>query len=182
MDWGLLGFKGLGAVLNIHPVFVHFPIALFPTTLLFYFVGIVWKKEKFIFAGRIALALTFLSTALTVTTGLLAEGSFPHSDVIHNMMETHEKIGIAGLILSGILFLWSFWKSEGFPKARILFLALLALATLAVLQNADIGGRMVFVEGAAVKAAVPPPQEGSDIELKAPDPHHGDGGHHHEEE
>lgn len=169
MDWGLLGFKGLGAVLNIHPVFVHFPVALFPTTLLFYFVGIVWKKEKFIFAGRIALALTFLSTALTVTTGLLAEDTFPHSDVLHNMMETHEKIGITGLVLSGVLFLWSFWRRDGFPKARLLFLALLATTTLAVLQNADIGGRMVFLEGAGMKQSAPPSPE-------LPHDHH----HHHE--
>lgn len=152
MDWALLGFKGLGEVLNIHPVFVHFPIALFPTTLLFYFLGIVWKKGRWVFAGRMSLVLAFLSTALTVLTGELAKDSFSHTDVIHHLMMTHEKIGIAALILGAILLFWSFFQRNGFPKARFLFLALLTLTTVAILQNADIGGRMVFVEGASVQA------------------------------
>lgn len=155
MDWTLLGFKGLGAVLNVHPVFVHFPIALFPVTLLFYFVGIFYKKESFLFAGRLSLLLAFLSAGVSVLTGLLAEGTFPHSHAIHQMMETHEMIGITALVLGGILFFWSFWRKNNFPRAKLLFLLLLALTTLAVLQNADIGGRMVFVEGAAVKTMPP---------------------------
>lgn len=65
MDWSLLGFRGLDQVFNVHPVFVHFPIAFFPASLLLY---------------------------------------------------------------------------------------ILAFESVMVLQNGDLGGRMVFVEGAAVKA------------------------------
>jgi uncharacterized membrane protein len=30
MDFSLFGLQGLHQVFNVHPVFVHFPIALFP--------------------------------------------------------------------------------------------------------------------------------------------------------
>lgn len=167
MDWSLLGFKGLSEVVNIHPLFVHFPVALFPTTLFFYLVGIVWKKEKFLFAARISLTLAVLSAIVTVWTGEMAEASFPHSEAIHQLMMTHEKIGITGLVLGSLLFLWSFWLKEGSPKGKFYFLIFLALTTFVILQNGDIGGRMVFVEGASVKSKVAPPV------------HHHDHSHHH---
>jgi len=45
MDLGLFGLQGLQQVFNVHPVFVHFPIALFPSALLLYGLGIVlnWR-------------------------------------------------------------------------------------------------------------------------------------------
>lgn len=176
MDWSLLGFKGLFEVINIHPVFVHFPIALFPTTLLFYFVGFVFRKDKFLFAGRICLLLAFLAAAITVITGELAEDSFSHSHTLHIMMQTHEKIGITVLVLGGVLVLWSLLVRDGFPKMRWAFLLGLGLVVLLVLQNGDVGGRMVFVQGAGVKEVKTENNHGGH--------HHGDEDHkhHHEEE
>lgn len=167
MDWTLLGFKGLGQVVNIHPVFVHFPVALFPVSWLFYFVGAIFKKEKFLFVGRFSLYLAFLAAAVAVLTGELAEKTFQHTETVHRLMETHEAIGISALIVAGILVLWSFWTREGRPQKTWGFLALLGLVVLMVLQNADLGGRMVFVEGAAVQKIVP--------RIESPHPHE----HHH---
>lgn len=155
MDWPLLGFQGLGQVVNVHPVFVHFPIALFPTAFFFYLIGILRKRHALLPAGRICLGLGFLSTLMTVLTGYWARESFPHGEVIHRMMGTHQVLGFTILALAAILMLWSVLQREGIPKASPLFLTLFGLTVLAILQNADLGGRMVFVEGAAVKTVVP---------------------------
>lgn len=155
MDWTLFGFQGLDRVFNIHPVFVHFPIALFPTTLLFYSIGILGKKERFLFAGRVCLCLTLISVLVTVITGLLAADSFPHNETIHRILMTHQKIGYAVLVSGVLLFIWSFIQREGVPKLPKAFLLVLLFTVLMVLQNGDLGGRMVFVEGAAVKALSP---------------------------
>lgn len=155
MDWTLLGFKGLDQVFNVHPVFVHFPIALLPTTLLFYAIGILKKKDRFLFAGRLCLFLTLLSTIVTVITGLLAADSFSHNETIHRIMMTHQKIGYAILVFGILLFVWSFIQKEGIPRLPKLFLLVLVFTVLMALQNGDLGGRMVFVEGAAVRALAP---------------------------
>ncbi|MBI4248518.1 MAG: hypothetical protein HY611_03360, partial [Elusimicrobia bacterium] len=63
-------------------------------------------------------------------------------------------IGYGAVVLSFVLGLWSFWQTDHQPKAAWTFFAALAFAVLLVLQNGDLGGRMVFVEGAAVKPAV----------------------------
>lgn len=162
MDWSLLGFQGLGQLFNVHPVFVHFPIALFPTTLLFYFFAVILKKERFFTAGQACLLLGFISTLPAVITGSMAEETFEHGEVVHHMMETHQLIGYTILGLSAIAVIWSFVRREGKPRAPRLFLLLLLVTVLFTLQNADLGGRMVFVEGAAVKAIHPQSSEPAD--------------------
>ena len=150
IEWSQLGFQGLDQVLNVHPVFVHFPVALFPTALLCYTIGILRHQERFLFAGRMVLSLAAISALVAILTGLAAEDTFPHSETLHRMMETHETIGSTVTILAGFLWVWSFIDRAGIPKWPILFLAALLATTLLVFQNGDLGGRMVFVEGAAV--------------------------------
>jgi uncharacterized membrane protein len=154
MDWSLFGFKAAGELFNIHPMFVHFPVAFLPGALLLFALGLILKKPGLSLAGRACLYMAAAGALAAVATGLLAEGSFPHNEVIHHMMGTHETLAWVVLALSGILSAWSFFQSEHRPKAAWFFLALLGLANLAVMQGADIGARMVYLEGAAVKPAV----------------------------
>lgn len=154
MDYSLLGFSGLKEVFNVHPVFVHFPIALFPTAFLFFVLGRITGNKSLHLGGRVCLWLATAGAAMAVVTGLIAEDSIPHNDVIHNIMQTHMIIGYwiigLGIVLSG----WSFWQRDHCPKGFWGFIGLLALANYFVFQNGDLGGRMVFIEGAAVKPAV----------------------------
>lgn len=188
MDWSLLGFKGLGEVLNIHPVFVHFPIALYPTALLFYGLGILKKHNNLALAGQICLGLGLAGTLLSVVTGYWAQESIPHGEAIHRIMEVHELLGFTILGLGTFLTVWSFLKRDSLPKAPKGFMVLLVVANLVILQNADLGGRMVFVEGAAVKAMPASKEEhphhdhGESVPQESeegPHDHHDDGHDHH---
>jgi uncharacterized membrane protein len=90
-------------------------------------------------------------------------------------MMTHLRIGlIAGGLAAGLV-LWSFWHRAHRPRGAYAFLAGLALTTYAVLQNGDLGARMVYVEGAAVKpaiAAMISHSDHHDRELEESTPHH----------
>ena len=154
MDFSLLGFSGLRQVYNIHPVLVHFPVALFPSALLLYFLGFLLNRRALNVAGRSCLYLASAGALLAVLTGRLAEASIPHNDIIHHMMKTHETIGYTVLVLSLVLAAWSFRHMEQRPRGSVLFLLLLTLNSFLVLQNGDIGLRMVFIEGAGVRPAV----------------------------
>ena len=153
-DAGLLGFSGLKEVFNLHPAFVHFPIALIPTALLLYFLGIVLKKPALNLAGRLCLYLALISGVITIATGLAAQASFPHNETIHHMMQTHRTIGLVLACFLMVLTVWSFWQKEQAPRGSWAFLIVLAGATYLVLQNGDLGSRMVYIQGAAVKPAV----------------------------
>ena len=154
IDPTLLGFSGLHEVFNVHPAFVHFPIALFPSALLLYGLGILLKRPSWIIAGRACLYLAAIGTAVAIGTGWDAQDTFPHNDRIHHMMMTHLRLGIMVGGLAVVLVMWSFVHRAQRPQGAYAFLAVLAFTTALVLQNGDLGSRMVYVEGAAVKPAI----------------------------
>jgi uncharacterized membrane protein len=151
MDFSLLGFSGLKEVMNVHPVFVHFPIALFPAALLFYGLGAVLEKRSLLVSGRGCLYLAAVSVITAVATGLRAEATLKHNEAIHHLMETHKTLGLTILALSLLLTGWTFWQRDQRPRAFWAYFCVLTFTTLAVQQNADLGGRMVFTQGAGVK-------------------------------
>lgn len=154
MDISLLGFSAARELYNVHPLFVHFPAAFLPGALLLYGLGIALHRPALCAAGRACLYLAAAGGAAALISGLFAEGSFPHGDAVHRMMETHETLAWATLALAGALSAWSFFHSGHRPKAAWAFLGALALACLTVALGADLGARMVYLEGAAVKPVV----------------------------
>ena len=166
IDFSHYGFSGLTKLFNVHPVFVHFPIALLPLVLLFFALGIWLKWPSLLIAGRTTLYLACASVIITVLTGNAAMESFPHNEVIHRMMKTHQHTGYVILGLTVLLTAWSFWQRANVPRGSVAFLLVTAVATYFVLQTADIGGRMVYLEGAAVKPMVPLMEEGHQHEHK----------------
>lgn len=156
MAWDLLGFRGLWELLNLHPLVVHFPIVLFPTAVFFYALGVLGRRATFLPAARLCLGLAWGSAVFAVWTGTRAEGTFPHSPALHRMMETHEALGFTVVAAGTVLLLWSRIARDGVPRTPRLFLVACGLTLCVLLQNADLGARMVYVEGAAVKV-VPAP-------------------------
>lgn len=151
IDPSLLGFSGLREIVNTHPACVHFPIALFPSALLLYGLGIFLRRPSWIVAGRACLYLAAAGTAVTLLTGWYAQGTFPHNARVHHMMTTHFWLGLAVGALACVLVVWSCVHHGQRPKGVYGFLSVLALAAYLVLQNGDLGSRMVYLEGAAVK-------------------------------
>lgn len=167
MDFSLLGFSGMAGMMNVHPAFVHFPIALLPSSLLFYALGLLFGTRSLLVAGRSCLYLAALSALLAVGTGWAAQ-TVPHNETIHHILLTHRTIGISILLVSLLLAAWSFAQVDQRPRGAWAFLAVLGIANLLVMQNADLGARMVFLHGAAVKPA---------LELISPKGAHGPSGH-----
>jgi uncharacterized membrane protein len=155
VDPNLLGFSGLQQVDNIHPAFVHFPLALFPSALLLYGLGVMRQRATWLFAGRACLYLAVAGTALTLITGWQAQGTFAHNERIHHMMMTHLRLGLIVGVCAVVLAGWSVAHRDQQPRGVYGFLTLLAVTTYLVLQNGDLGSRMVYVEGAAVRTAIP---------------------------
>ncbi len=175
MDFSLYGFDGLTRTYNVHPAFVHFPIALLPATLVFYASGILFKKRAMLVAGRVCLYLSALSGILAVVTGLIAQDTIPHNERIHHMMDTHRTTGFIILGIVVVLTLWSFWQREQRPQGAWGFLFGLTLACYFVLQNGDIGSCMVYLEGAGVKPVAPLFSEEDHEHTSSPGEEH----HHH---
>ncbi len=153
MDLSLYGFQGLSKSYYLHPAFVHFPIALLPVTLFLYGAGLLFKKPSLLLSGRVCLGLTLVAVVVAAVTGLIAQNTVPHNEMIHHMMDTHRVTGLILLGITAVLLVWSFWHAEQRPKGAAGFLLVLAFGCYVALQNGDLGSRMVYQEGAGVKPA-----------------------------
>ena len=147
-------FPGIASLDNIHPLFVHYPIAFFTIFLLIEAAGVLFKKPQWRYVASWLLYLGTIFSAFTVAAGLIAANSVEHNDAVHDIMEQHEHYGLS--VLSMGLFL-SAWRMLGWGLnslfANCLFLFLSAVLCLILSFGADLGGLMVYSYGVALKPA-----------------------------
>jgi len=141
------GFEGVKELVNLHPFFTHFPIALLCLSLAFYMLGLILKKEHFLKSGQWTLYFGTIGAAAAVWTGLQAAKTVPHDETTHALMMAHQNLGIAVLVLSVLLSLWLLVSKSSLPKAKAIFVGGLFLIAVLLLQQVDFGGRLVFFHG-----------------------------------
>ncbi len=176
------GFQGLQNLMNVHPLFVHFPIALLLVAAALYVLGTITKRESIFVAGKWSLLLGTLGAAFAVLTGLQAAKSVPHAGETHQIMMAHQYLGIAVLVVSLILSLWVLISKANIPtRGRTLFLIVLFALAAILTQQADLGGRMVFMHGVGVgkKSMMTQEAEASHHQEHAGVQEHGHEGHAH---
>ncbi len=136
-----------GLNLPIHPVFVHFPVALFLSALGFAILGWSLKKESFHQTALHLYVVATLATSLTVMTGWLeAERHHLH----HPLLEWHENLGFVtlGVSWAGWILLWFLKRDE--RMFRRFFIILVVVIALTVTAGAYFGGRLVYEYGVGI--------------------------------
>lgn len=97
--WTLFaGIETLGS--NIHPLIVHFPIALLASFVVIDSLGAVFKLHGWRRLGTQLLGLGALSTLPTIAAGFWAAFNTPHDAATHALMEHHEHAGIVVGVIS----------------------------------------------------------------------------------
>ena len=141
----LFSFPGVQHLQNIHPLIVHFPIALLCAAALMYWVGFLARRESWQWSGLWTLALGALGAAAAVATGLYAApGVMLAPSVKTVLLASHKRIMIAVLVLSAALALWALAARPMPVRGRGAFLAMLVLLAALIAKGADYGGRMVY--------------------------------------
>jgi len=128
--------------LHLHPMLVHFPIALFPSALILYVFGIVLKKENFRQAALYVYILGTLLTPLAVVTGLeeAQEYGLKHPVFYAHRFFAFWVLGLSWVSLPILCFIQR--KKNSWFKA--VFLALLIFLTGFVMVAGYHGGRLVY--------------------------------------
>ena len=151
--WSLFsGVETLG--MNIHPLLVHFPIALLASFIVIDTLGAFFKQEGWRRLGTQLLGLGALTAIPTIAAGFYAAFTTPHDAITHGLMEHHEH---AGIVVGGISIALATWRTfSGLPKdlmARTLSAILTFLLAMALALGADLGATMVYGHGVAVKTS-----------------------------
>ncbi len=133
---------------SVHPLIVHFPIALLLTAFWLDVAAVVLRRDTLHRVSFWNLALGVLGAGAAVLSGLRAEEIAKHSFEIHEVIELHERMGIITLIL-GLMWLgWRIMKRDRLgPAARLASLALGAAMVSTLTVGAYLGGRLVYEFG-----------------------------------
>jgi uncharacterized membrane protein len=153
------GFENL---LNIHPLFVHFPIALTLSALLFEGLHAVTKSDQLRYLSTLLIYLSAVTAVATLVTGYIAAGTIGHDSPGHDMVHTHRDIMV---LFTGIIVLLALLQAisasvkslrgKGLWWTRLGYPVLLLISSLILVLGADQGGRLVFQYGIGVKMEIP---------------------------
>ncbi len=145
-------FPGLRGMLNYHPLFVHFPIALWIAALLFELAARIAKNEGWHRTACAVLALGALAAIPAVSSGWSAQSAVPEAGEAHSVKELHETLMVTASILSAVLAALGVFvlPRRPLPALRAAFLLGLLLLAGLVSVGADRGSMLVYHFGTSV--------------------------------
>ncbi len=144
---------GLANIENVHPLLVHFPIALLSVFFLLDLIACLAKKPHWRDVASYFLYFGAVGATFTVIAGFQAAYSVIHSEVVHEIMLRHQHFGLSVLTLSVILSVWRLKSGAAITGgANYFFLLLAGLMCMLMMLGADLGGLMVYNYGTAVHA------------------------------
>jgi uncharacterized membrane protein len=148
---------GASHLQNLHPLFVHFPIAFIYGAAILYLLASMRPSEPLKWSALSMLVLGALGAAASVATGLYAApGLMVSTSVRDQLLQHHKHLMIAASAVTGVLTVWALAARPMPTRARYIFLAGLLAAMLLIAIGADLGGRMVYDYNAAGTACPQP--------------------------
>lgn len=139
---------------HLHPMIVHFPIALLITGFLFEVAGLIINKEFFSKAGFYLLVLGSAGVLAAYFSGQNAGSGIEEAGPLKDALELHEDAALLSAILSGVALamrvgLVFYKKYQGTLKYVSVFLFLAAV--LAIGRTGYFGGDLVYKHAAGVQ-------------------------------
>jgi uncharacterized membrane protein len=146
----------------VHPLFVHFPIALLVIgsfLLLFARTNLLTKaKYNLLFSSRLLIVIGSLFSWITVYTGTLADSVVGREVCDPTVLEDHERYGYyvailfstVSLLEIGFNFIKSKLKANLFRFLKTLSLLLAIGGTVFLGYEAHLGGKLVYQQAAGV--------------------------------
>jgi uncharacterized membrane protein len=138
----------------MHPIFVHFTIALTSASLFFDALGFFLNKISLTNAGGWTLLGSAVMTLMTISTGLTSSTRAPVEEgEARSFLRAHMALG---LIFFGLLVAVTFWRVSLWQSGRgvtWLYLISLAVVSLVMTMQGYLGGELVYRYGVEVEQA-----------------------------
>ena len=141
---------------NWHPLFVHFTVALFSLSVLFFILqlplAITEIGDNFLVFARYSLTLGIAFTILTVIAGADAYNTVAHDTSSHLAMKEHRLWALitAAIFLSA--WLWSLVSLKGKEKAGVVLILMLIAGAGCLFVTGQKGSLLVFKHGLGVES------------------------------
>ena len=139
---------------NLHPLLIHFPIALLLSSVAFYWAGLRWKERGLDKAASYTLWLGLVGTAVSIISGLVAAQSIPLDSPAMQTLTIHKFLGIATFVIFGIQAICA-RRSKGIysPAKRMLHTVIQLSGVSLIIAVGYFGGELVYTFGIGVLAS-----------------------------
>ena len=135
----------------LHPMIVHFPIALLTAAVGFDLVGTRWRPNECRIAARFTLVLGFVAAVLALLSGHVAEEAVEHSGVPKAVLELHETLaGVTTGVFAALVALHVAVSMGWLRERRGLAVAVGLVGMMLLLIASYYGGSLVYEYGAGV--------------------------------
>lgn len=142
---------------NLHPLLVHFPIALISVSAFFHVAALLTRSKPACAAhcnilAHTTLWLGALAVLPTAFFGWQASNSVNHDEVSHAAMMIHRTWAVGTLAVLAILAGWDGWRNKVDSSPAWWFVAAIIGACGLVATTAWHGGELVYRHGLGVMA------------------------------
>lgn len=135
----------------LHPMLVHFPIALLFVSALFDLLSRALGRDSLRDAALWLLGLGILGGAASAVAGTMAEEAAEKAGVAESLIETHEALAFATLGVMIVLFLYRLWCRNQFsPTTFAVYAVGLVIGLGAISATGHTGGALVYEQGAGM--------------------------------
>lgn len=150
-------FPGIAHLQNLHPLFVHFPLAFLPAAFLFYLAAFILRKDFLATTAFCLLLLGAVAAFAAAGTGLSAEpGVQVARSVRSGLLHDHKEQMLLTTVFAIVLATWVALDPPLPQKGRLLFFLLFFILLGFMTFGADDGGRLVYEHNAGGSACPQP--------------------------
>jgi uncharacterized membrane protein len=138
----------------MHPIFVHYTIALTSSSLIFDALGFFLDRASLTSAGVWTLVGAALMTLVTISTGLTSATRAPLEEgEARSFLRAHMALGLIfyGVLVAMTLWRLSLWQAEAGVSGW--YLAAMGAASLVMTVQGYLGGELVYRYGVEVEQA-----------------------------
>lgn len=138
----------------MHPIFVHFTIALTSASLAFDALGFFLGKTSLTNAGGWTLLGSAVMTLMTILTGLTSSTRAPVEEgEARSFLRAHMALGLIFFGLLVAVTFWRMWLWQNGQGVSWLYLVSLAAVSLIMSLQGYLGGELVYRYGVEVEQA-----------------------------
>ena len=130
---------------RLHPVVVHFPIALLLVATMFEAWSLVMRRATYGATVRPLVRLGAVTGCVAAALGLILEPEIRVAGWVHDVLDMHRLLGLlVPALAAGAAVLGEVYRRRGRAYLRWSYLGLLALTATAVAVAAHLGGELVY--------------------------------------
>lgn len=139
----------------LHPMSVHFPVALLLVAGIGYVVSQFKLTPFFQHLGYPLHVIGVGGCLLAVITGRIAQGEVVWEGEVAEVFQAHELLAYASLWWFGLMLLWKYLRTKMKPAESWGFVLLFLIGLGILTYGASLGGEMVYEWGIGVQTNQP---------------------------